>query len=290
MPETEITPENRNDWREVQNYIRAMNMAMTELNTLPLSCRLLKQTHSILMDSVRGEHKMPGAYRTSQNWIGGLSLADAMFIPPHHDLVDELMSDLEHFLHNEEIQIPDLVRIAIAHYQFECIHPFLDGNGRIGRLMITLYLVSRNILDKPLLYLSIFFEKNRQLYFDNLTRVRTDNNMLHWIKHFLIGIEQTAGTAVNSLREVLVLKSNTESLIRTQFGRRTASGIALLQSILNNPVITVERAVHETGLSYKAANDLVSLMVQHSILNEITGQSRNRIFVFDDYLNIFMKY
>jgi hypothetical protein len=114
--------------------------------------------------------------------------------------------------------------------------------------------------------------------------------MLHWIKHFLIDIEQTAGTAVNSLREVLVLKSNTESLIRTQFGRRTASGIALLQSILNNPVITVERAVHETGLSYKAANDLVSLMVQHSILNEITGQSRNRIFVFDDYLNIFMKY
>jgi Fic family protein len=290
MPETEITPENRNDWREVQNYIRAMNMAMTELNTLPLSGRLLKQTHSILMDSVRGEHKMPGAYRTSQNWIGGLSLADAMFIPPHHDLVDELMSDLEHFLHNEEIQIPDLIRIAIAHYQFECIHPFLDGNGRIGRLMITLYLVSRNILDKPLLYLSIFFEKNRQLYFDNLTRVRTDNNMLHWIKYFLIGIEQTAGTAVNSLREVLVLKSNTESLIRTQFGRRTASGIALLQSILNNPVITVERAVYETGLSYKTANDLVSLMVQHSILNEITGQSRNRIFVFDDYLNIFMKY
>jgi len=161
LPIEEIRPERRNDWQEVNNYIRAINEAIVELEELPISSRLLKNTHRTLLQSVRGEHKLPGTYRTSQNWIGGNSLADAVFKPPTHQLVNELMSDLEIFLNNDEINVPALVRIAIAHYQFETIHPFLDGNGRIGRLMITLYLVSEKILDKPLLYLSSISKKTR---------------------------------------------------------------------------------------------------------------------------------
>jgi len=161
LPEEEIRPERRNDWKEVNNYITALNSAIEEFRHLPISSRLLKQTHKILLDSVRSEHKMPGEFRISQNWIGGASLADATFIPPHQEHVEALMSDLEKFLHNDDIKLPDLIRIGIAHYQFETIHPFLDGNGRIGRLLISLYLISAGKLDQPLLYPSVFFEKKR---------------------------------------------------------------------------------------------------------------------------------
>jgi Fic family protein len=289
LPESEIKPENRNDWKKVSNYIRAMNQAIAEMQNIPLSGRLLRMTHNILLDHVRGDHKLPGEYRNSQNWIGGLSLTDAAFIPPHHDLVPELMGDLENFLHNTDIRLPDLIRVAIAHYQFETIHPFLDGNGRIGRLLITLFLVSRNIMQKPLLYLSTFFEKNKGLYYDNLTRVRTHNDMLHWVTYFLVGVEQTATQAVNTLQEVLRLKEETDVKIQKSFGRRAHSGLQLLRALLNNPVIRVDDAVKATGLSYKAANDLVEHMKTAGILVEITGQSRNRMFVFDEYLNAFMK-
>ncbi len=289
LPESEIKPEKRNDWREINNYILAVNNAIASLEHLPISGRLLRQTHSILMNNVRGEHKLPGEYRTSQNWIGGLSLADAAFIPPHHDLVPELMSDLENFLHNNEIHLPSLVRIAIAHYQFETIHPFLDGNGRIGRLLITLYLVSLKIIEKPLLYLSTFFERNKGLYYDNLTRVRTHHDMLNWIKYFLVGVEQTAGQAVATLQEVLQLKKVTEQQIQYHFGRRAQAGLKLLHTLLQNPMITVDDATKATGLSYKAANNLIEQMIAANILKETTGQSRNRIFVFENYLNAFIR-
>lgn len=287
LQEADVSPEHRNDWREVQNYIAALNQAISELESLPLSSRLLKKTHAILLDSVRGKHKLPGEFRTSQNWIGGNSLADATFIPPHHQYVNDLMGDLENFLHNHDIHVPALIRIAIAHYQFETIHPFLDGNGRIGRLLITLFLVSEGVLERPLLYLSSYFEKNKSLYYDNLMLVREKNNMLQWFKYFLVGIEQTATLAVNTLSNILGLKAEIEQNLRTKFGRRSANAQILLNALFKHPVTDVEQAQKICNLSYKAANDLVADMCKHGILIEITGQSRNRMFMFSSYIATF---
>ena len=192
LSKEEIAYEKRDDWEEVQNYISAMNEAVKLLHRLPFSSRLIKQTHKILLQGVRGEHKLPGEYRTSQNWIGGASISDATFIPPIHSSINEFISDLEIFANDEISPLPDLIKIAIIHYQFETIHPFLDGNGRVGRLLITIYLVSKGILKQPILYLSDFFEKNRMLYYDNLMRTRTHNDINQWLKFFLTGIIETA--------------------------------------------------------------------------------------------------
>jgi len=287
LPIEEIKPERQDDWLEVKNYITALNKAIVELQNLPLSSRLLKNTHKALLQSVRGEHKLPGEFRTSQNWIGGASLSDALFIPPQHQMVNSLMGDLESFLNNDQIEVPALIKIAIAHYQFETIHPFLDGNGRIGRLMITLFLVNEGILEKPLLYLSEFFEIHKELYYDNLTRVRTHNNMLQWIKYFLVGIEKTASNAVGTLSKVIHLKNDLESQINSGFGRRSNSALILLNTLFQNPVTTIDNAAKNCSLSYKAANDLVRLMQEKQMVEEMTGQSRNRIFIFKPYLDIF---
>ena len=287
LPEEEVNIERRNDWREVHNYINALNFAINELQNLPVSTRLIKKSHQILMTDVRGEHKSPGEFRKSQNWIGGATLDDATFIPPHHQYVHELMSDLENFLHNDDIQVPALIRIGIAHYQFETIHPFLDGNGRIGRLLITLYLVSKGILDKPLLYLSVYFEQHKNLYYDNLSKVRVNHDMEQWIKYFLIGVEQTAKKAVSTLSQVIQLKTKIEADIHKLFGKRANSALILLNSLFLEPSVTVEKAKIICGLSYKAANDLIGKMQEHNYLRELTGQSRNRRFIFQPYLNIF---
>jgi Fic family protein len=287
MSEIEVAPERRDDWKEVQNYIEALNSAIKELDTLPISSRLLCKLHAILLSSVRGENKQPGAFRRSQNWIGGTNPANAEFVPPQHAYVGELMGDLENFIHNQHIQVPSLIRIAIAHYQFETIHPFLDGNGRIGRLLITLSLVDQQILTKPLLYLSTFFEKNKNTYYDKLTEVRTQNNMNLWIKYFLKGVTETSERAVNTLSQVLALKAGCETKITQAFGRKANSANLLLQGLLVKPIVDVKQVQAITGSSYKASNDLVKDFIDVGFLKEMTGQSRNRLFVFESYLNLF---
>lgn len=283
----EISPERKDDWYEVRNYVKALNQAIVELETLPISSRLIKKTHEVLLDSVRGENKLPGEFRSSQNWIGGNSLIDAVFIPPSHDLVNELMGDLENFLHNDHINVPALIRIGIAHYQFETIHPFLDGNGRIGRLLITLFLVDQNILSKPLLYLSAFFEKNKSLYYDNLTHVRTKNDILQWLKYFLVGVAETAENATQTLSNILELKAGIENKIASDFGKKGMNANLLLQYLFIKPVIHVKQVQEHLGVSYKAANQLVSDFVEADILKEVTGNSRNRVFSFTEYIKLF---
>lgn len=287
LPENEIKVERRDDWKEVQNYVKAINEAIKSLETLPLSSRLIRNTHKLLLDSVRGEHKLPGQFRTSQNWIGGKSLADARYIPPTHQLVGNLMGDLEKFLNNDQIHVPALLRIAIAHYQFESIHPFLDGNGRIGRLLITLFLVKEGILDKPLLYLSTFFENPKDLYYDNLSSVRSKNDMGQWLKYFLVGIAQTAEHSVNTLSSILAFKSASEHLIRASYKTRSTNAIMLLHRLMENPYITVDEASKLCGITFNSANTLVKMMVKDGLLVETTGQSRNRMFVCQSYLNLF---
>jgi len=287
LPEAEVADDRKSDWREVTNYILALNWAMDELKTLPLSTRLIRKAHGMLLKDVRGEQRQPGEFRRSQNWIGGNTLRDAVFIPPHHQQVDPLMGDLEKFLHNEDIKTPALIRIAIAHYQFETIHPFLDGNGRIGRLMIPLYLVSEKILDKPLLYLSYFFELNKGLYYDNLTRVRTHSDMTQWIKYFLAGIEETCKQAVNKLMAVIHLKAELEKGIHLSLGRKSSNAIKVLDNLFKNPVTNINQVAELSGLSFKSASALVKDMEGMNILHEFTGQSRNRIFIFQTYLDIF---
>ena len=283
----DILPELRDDWQEVRNYIQAMNLAIDQLKTLPLSSRLLKQTHQILLDGVRGEHKLLGEFRSSQNWIGGHSLADAIFIPPHHQYVAELMSDLEHFLHNPHHHVPALIKIAIAHYQFETIHPFLDGNGRIGRLMITLFLVEQGILSQPLLYLSSFFDVDKGLYYDNLMRVRHQNDMTQWLKYFLVGVAQTATLAVQTLTDIMQLKAELDAQV-AKLGRRSASAHTLMNALYKSPIVSVDDVRQVCQLkTHKSANELVAVLQDLGILVEITGQSRNRIFVFERYMNTF---
>jgi len=287
IEEREIKPEKRDDWREVNNYVTAMNTSIEELKTLPLSNRLIRNTHKILLSSGRGEHKNPGEFRKSQNWIGGASLADAVFIPPAHTELPDLLADLESFLHNTDIRIPHLIRIAIAHYQFETIHPFLDGNGRIGRLLITLYLVSAGVLEKPLLYLSEFFEKNKTLYYDNLELVRTKNDIGQWLKFFLTGVIQTAENGKATLYKITDLKATIEGEKILTMGKRAKQGLVLLHALFSKPVVTTKDVQNITSLSPKAANDLVQAFLTAGILKETTGYQRNRVFNFEDYLRLF---
>jgi Fic family protein len=287
LPEEEIKPERRNDWYEVRNYTNALNNAIVTLQNLPVSSRLLRQAHKTLLDGVRGEHKLPGEFRSSQNWIGGTSPTDAIFIPPAQHYVHPLMSDMENFLHNADIKVPSLIRIGIAHYQFETIHPFLDGNGRIGRLLITLYLVSEGILEKPLLYLSAFFEKNKSLYYDNLTRVREKNDLLQWLKYFLTGVEETSTKAVETLSDIMQLKTKLEQEIHIYLGRRGHNGLRLLTHLFKNPVISVKTVESLCELSTKAANDLVNAFEERGWLKKTGTSERYRTFIFEPYLKLF---
>jgi len=287
MPEEQIQPEKRDDWREVQNYVQAVNMAIGELANVPLSNRLLRQTHARLMEGVRGEHKQPGEFRTSQNWIGGSSLTDAVFIPPHPDGVPELMSDLELFWHNDQIHVPHLVRLAISHYQFETIHPFLDGNGRIGRLLVPLYLVSHGLLNKPSLYLSDFFERNRASYYDALMRVRVSNDLTHWVRFFLRGVDETATKGRGVFQQVLALRIEVEQAILV-LGKRIPNARRLLNLLYSRPIVASADISKALDVSQPTADKLIQDFEKLGILNEITGQLRWRAYAFERYLTMFL--
>lgn len=287
MPEDQIQPEKRDDWREVRNYVEAMKVAVAELKNLPLSNRLLKQTHAILMQGVRGEHKQPGEFRSSQNWIGGSSLTDAVFIPPYQQEVPDLMGDMEKFWYNEEITVPHLVRIAISHYQFETIHPFCDGNGRIGRLLITLYLVSKGLLAKPSLYLSDFFERNRTSYYDALMRVRQTGDLIHWIRFFLKGVEETSSKGRDTFQKILALRTEVEQQI-LGLGRRAPNARQALNLLYSKPVIVAADLERALGISTPTANTLIRELIQLGVVAEISGQQKRRIYAFDRYLKLFL--
>ena len=288
MTEDQIQPEKRDDWREVRNYVDAVNGAITELQTLPLSNRLLRKTHEILMRGVRGENKQPGEFRISQNWIGGSSLMDAVFIPPHPEGVPALMSDLEKFWHDESITVPHLIRLAISHYQFETIHPFLDGNGRIGRLLVPLYLVSNGLLAKPSLYLSDFFERNRASYYDALMRVRVSNDMIHWVRFFLQGVAETATKGRNVFKEILALRTDAEHKLLS-LGKRAPNAKQALNLLYRRPMLSATDLEHGLGVSHPTANALLRDFIRLGILREITGAARHRLYVFETYLELFTR-
>ena len=282
----DVPSEKRDDWEEVQNYIEAMNRAMEALDDLPFSSRLIKETHRVLMQGVRGEHRQPGQFRTSQNWIGGASINDARFVPPVHTRISDLMSDLEKFVHNDQIYVPELVKIAIVHYQFETIHPFLDGNGRVGRLLIPLYLVERGILKRPILYLSDFFERNRTLYYDNLMQVRDTDDMAQWLKFFLVGVIETAESGIDTFDAILKLQDDVDDLVEP-LGRRAENARNVIRALYERPLTDAERVANVTGLSMTAAYNLIDAMEDEGILTEITGSKRNRLYLFERYLNLF---
>jgi len=287
LSEEYIRPERRDDRREVLNYITALNTAVEKLTVLPLSNRLLKETHAILMQGVRGEKKQPGEFRVSQNWIGGSSLNDAAFIPPHHDGVPELMSDLELFWHNEEIVVPHLIRIAISHYQFETIHPFLDGNGRIGRLLIPLYLVNHKLLDKPSLYLSDYFERNRAGYYDALMQVRVGNDLIHWIRFFLTGVMEAASKGRDIFRKILALRAETEQKVLS-LGKRTETAGEALAVLYRRPVITAAELEEELAVAHSTVHVIIKEFLRLGLIRETTGQLRGRVYIFEQYYNLFL--
>lgn len=287
--EQDINPENRDDWQEVQNYVKAINYAVNELERLPLSNRLFKETHRILMQGVRGKRKLPGEYRTSQNWIG-LSLKNATFVPPHHEHIAGLMSDLEHFIHNEEIHVPHLIKIAIIHYQFETIHPFLDGNGRLGRLLIVLYLVEKKLIAKPALYLSDFFERHKTDYYDHLMAVRTHSQLTEWVKFFMFGMCETAEKSINVFKDILALKEKLERAILPKFHVRRQENVQkLMEYLYQQPVINIKDVSESLNIQKGTANKLVADFTKLEILREMTGRKRNKIYIFNDYVKLFLE-
>jgi len=286
LEKEDINIEKRDDWEEIQNYIIALNEAIKSLNKLPLSSRLIKETHKTLLQGVRGKHKLPGEFRTSQNWIGGNTINNAIFIPPVFDSINDYMSDIEKFTHNNDFYFPELLKIALIHYQFETIHPFLDGNGRVGRLMITLYLVEKGILKKPILYLSDFFERNKTLYYQNLTKARENNDILEWFKFFLIGVTETAKSSIETFDGILKLQKEIEFKMQS-LGSRSTNAQLVINYLFKNVIINAQNIQILTKLSPPSAYKLLETLETLNIIKEITGSKRGKQYVFEKYLNLF---
>ena len=276
------------DVGEVVNYVRAMNHGLARLQDLPVSIRLIREIHGLLVDGMRGSHLTPGELRRSQNWIGpqGCTLAEAGFVPPPPAEVPAALADLERFLHADDA-VPPLLKIGLAHSQFETIHPFLDGNGRVGRLLITFLLCERGVLSKPVLYLSHYLKRHRSAYYDRLQAVRDEGDWEGWLAFFLRGVAEVSAQAAETAHRILYLREEHRSRITDRFGRAAGHGHRVLESLYKNPIVAVEDVRELTGTTYPAANQLVQRFVEEKILREITGQARNRRFRYDPYVRLF---
>lgn len=276
------------DVDEVLNYVRAMNHGLARLKELPVSVRLIREIHAELMRGVRGGRLQPGELRTSQNWIGpgGSTLATASFVPPPPHEVPQALGDLERFLHAEN-GMPPLVKIALAHVQFETIHPFLEGNGRVGRLLITFLLTEGGVLHKPVLYLSHWFRRHRAAYYEHLQAVRDHGAWVAWLAFFLRGVIEVAGKAAQTARNILQLREQHRTAITDHLGRTAGNGHKVLETLFDRPIVSVGDVQKLTGTTFAAANTLVSRLVQQGILQEITGYARNRRFRYAPYIALF---
>ena len=270
------------DVDEVVNYIRAMNKGLERLTTLPLSLRLIREIHAELLKGVRGEHRAPGEFRTTQNWIGppGSTIDNATFIPPPPHEMQAALGDLEKYIHKDD-KLPALVKNALIHAQFESIHPFLDGNGRVGRLLITFILVHDNILKRPLLYLSYYFKRNRGEYYDRLNNIRNKGDWEGWIKFFLKGVYEVSNQAAETAQRIIALQEQDRARLAD-----IPNGLKLIDQLFFNPLITINEIRRLTGISHATAGRLVKQMMQLDILEEITGYARNRKFMYKDYFSI----
>jgi len=286
---SDISPEKRDDWVEVQNYVKATNYGVERIREgFPVCTRLIREIHSVLMQGVRGERKTPGEFRTSQNWIGGSMPSTAVYVPPPHTEIADCLSDFEKFINNDEIDTPDLVKIAILHYQFESIHPFLDGNGRIGRLLVPLYIQSKGMLEKSCLYISDYIERNKDTYYDLLTRVRTHNDMISWIKFFLEAIIETSKTAKEKFRKVVELTIEMDKLIM-DLPVKPENAKKVIDLLYDEPVINRKKLADLTGIKEGTIKNIINCLLEKDIIVETTGCSRNQIFIFQKYTDLFLK-
>ncbi len=283
-----LDPDAPKDVHEVLNYVAAMRLGLERLREIPVSVRLLRETHARLLHGVRGRGRAPGELRRAQNWIGpaGAGRAEATFVPPPPEVVPEAMAELEGFLHAEH-DLPFLVKVGLAHAQFETIHPFLDGNGRLGRLLITFLLCQRAVLQAPVLYLSHHFKRQRREYYERLQAVRDRGDWEGWLRFFLAGVRQVAAEATETTRRIVELREHDRALVVDRFGRAAANGLRVLESLYSLPIISVKRARELTGVSFQAANALVARFEEHGILTEFTGQARNRRFRYTEYIDLF---
>lgn len=284
----DINPEKRDDWIEVQNYVKATNYGIEKIsNGFPICNRLFKEIHKILLAGVRGEKKTPGEFRTSQNWIGGTMPSTAAYVPPLVEDLDDCLKDLELFINNEKIDTPDLIKIAIIHYQFESIHPFLDGNGRIGRLLIPLYLQSKKYLDNPCLYISFFFEKNRNLYYQKLNDVRINNDIIGWIKFFLEGIIETAKIAKDKFKKIVQFTKKIDLKI-ANLKVKYDNAKKVIDFFYNEPYLSRKKLASALNMPDSTVNGVINELLKADILKETTGYTKNQIFVFEEYVDIFL--
>ena len=284
-----LDPERPRDVVEVVNYVRAMHYGLEQLSQLPISVRLIRQIHARLLEGTRGSRMKPGELRSSQNWIGpaGCTLEEATFVPPPPDEVPKALTALETFLHTGNA-LPLLIKIGLAHAQFETIHPFLDGNGRVGRLLITFLLCEQGALLKPVLYLSHYFKRHRTTYYERLQAVREGGNWEGWLDFFLQGVAEVSAQATETARRVLALRERHRALITEHFGRTAGNGHRVLEHLYEHPIVSVSEVQNLIDTAYPAANKLVSNMESHGILAEFTGQSRNRRFRYDAYVDFFL--